>query len=372
MRRRFSDDQVRRLRGRAQCLDPRDAAASVVDVAVRTAGLQDQDRRAAALEVRARSVGLLAEDVRAAREVDRTIVRTWLQRGTLHVVATDDLAWLQSLVVPVTLAAARTRGSHLGIDDGTAERAFDLIESALQPGEPRTRGELVALLRSELRADLSDQAYQHLVRRAGAAGVVCFGPDRGKEPTHVLQGTWVRVSPPPPRDEALVLLVRRHLAAYAPARPEDVATWSGVRITDVRRGWAEVAAELVEVETSLGPMWIGERDLDERGDRRRPTWLRLLPDFDTALLGYRGRELLVDPEHARELFPGGGMILATVVVDGRAVGRWRLARRGRRANIEVAIWERLDRRTSALLEKEVADIGRYAAITATLDLVTGE
>src|SRR5919202_160971 len=90
----LSADQVRRLCLRAQRLDPRPAAAGVAQVVREVCGVQAQDPAAAALAVRARGAGLTAAGVERARVEERSVVRTWCMRGTLHLVATEDLGWL--------------------------------------------------------------------------------------------------------------------------------------------------------------------------------------------------------------------------------------------------------------------------------------
>src|SRR5712691_1400442 len=111
----LSNDQVRLLRLRAQRLTPRsrDTISDVALLVKELCGIQAQDARAAALALRVRSAGLVAADVEHARVQERTIIRTWGQRGTLHLLATEDLGWLLPLFGPVFIAASRRRRAEL-------------------------------------------------------------------------------------------------------------------------------------------------------------------------------------------------------------------------------------------------------------------
>jgi hypothetical protein len=192
----LSDDQARLIRCRAQRLDPyeRDAADSVARVVGEVCGVQAQVPRAAALAVRARSSGLRASDVARAREQERSVVRTWCMRGTLHLVAAEDVGWLLSLLGPRFVAAGRRRLAQLGFDEEATARGVRAIRETLSEDGPLTRAELVEEIRRRgVRIAPDSQAgypSSHLVRRAALEGVVCFGPDRDGTETFVLSSVW--------------------------------------------------------------------------------------------------------------------------------------------------------------------------------------
>ena len=177
----LSDDQTRLLRCHAQRLYPeeRDAAAGVAQVVEEICGVQAQVPRAAALAVRARSSGLHSSDVAHAREQERSVVRTWCMRGTLHLVATEDVGWLLSLLGPLFVGAGRHRLARLGLDDDAAAKGVRAIRDELADDGPSTREELVeGIRRRGVRIAADSQAGYHLVRRAALEGVLCFGPRR--------------------------------------------------------------------------------------------------------------------------------------------------------------------------------------------------
>ena len=99
---------LRRARAAAQLLH-RPGAAPVAEVVGRLLAVQAQDLRAARLALRARTTGLTAPDVDAALTAERSVLVTWLMRGTLHLVGRDDYPWLLGLTAPTRLSASRRR-----------------------------------------------------------------------------------------------------------------------------------------------------------------------------------------------------------------------------------------------------------------------
>ncbi len=81
-----------------------------VAVAARLLAVQGQDPRGARLAIRARSgPEARADDVDRALSDDRSLLITWLNRGTLHLVRSEDYPWLHSLTAP-RLMTANARG----------------------------------------------------------------------------------------------------------------------------------------------------------------------------------------------------------------------------------------------------------------------
>jgi len=278
------------MRMAANGLEPR-LEGGVAAVARRLCGVQAQDAAAARLAIRARTVGLVAADVDAEPDV----VRTWGWRGTLHLLAREDVPWVLSLVAEREHRSVASRWRALELDDGVYARARAAIAERLADA-PATRAELREAL-AAAGVDASGQRLPHLVRRAAFEGLL----------HHPLDGTFAALEPlgdPPPRDEAIAELVRRHAEGYGPAGPDDVAAFSGLPKAAVRAAWADSRAPAASDEAS--------------------GWLRLLGAFDPVLLGYRGYEHVVPEEHVRKVWPGGGWIRPVVLVGGVAAGTWRL------------------------------------------------
>ncbi len=334
-----------------------------------TAGLQAQDAAAAALSVRVRSSGLRAVDVERARVEARSVVAMWCMRGTLHLVAAEDHGWLTALFGPVFIAAGSRRLAQLGLTPDATARGVRTIVGALAEHGPLARRALAEQLRAGgIPVEPGSQAVIHLIRRAALEGTVCLGP-RDRDQAYALTADWLGAPVDQPAPEAaLDELARRHLAAFGPVTPEDLAAWSGLPLRGVREAWTRIAGELEEVETPEGPAWTRAADLRRHGraNHDEPA-VRLLPAFDTFLLGYRSRAHVVAPAHARRVHPGGGILRPTVLLDGRAVATWAARTRAGSTRVAVAPFTALrGRGVKAGLAEEVGDVGRFLETTATL------
>jgi Winged helix DNA-binding domain len=371
----LSEDHVRFLRLRAQRLTTQqpDTATSITSIVREMCGIQAQDTSAAPLAVRVRSVGITATDVEYARVQERSVVRTWGPRGTLHLLAAEDLSWLLPLLGPVFVAGSRRRRAELGLDEDTCTRGIRIMRNVLGNHGPSTRAELVKQL-AEHGLHLEGQARPHLLSRAALEGIICLGPDRGAEPTYVLLSDWVDQEH---RGHTLTEaaahaeLTRRYLNAYGPATPEDQSTWSGLPLSKTREAWQHIADDLMEIEAGGSPAWMLKTRagwLDELATSR--AIVRLLPRFDIYLLGYQNRDLSVPPQHAKRINAGGGLLNATVLIDGRAVGTWKSKRLKSHLDIHVEPFGQFAPEALPGLEAEVTDIARFLEVHAKLHTIT--
>lgn len=339
-------DAARRSRQRAQRLVDAPVAAPA-EIVRALFGVQAQDRAAAFLALRARGAAS-AEAVESALSGDRSIVRTWAMRGTLHLLAAEDLPTALAVFGPVFIARDARRMADLGLPPELAERSTQEAVAVLAEHGPLTRHELAHHLRARgIPVAVEGQAAIHVVGRAALAGVLVECGTRGRD---IL---YAPLDPRslPDRDAALAELARRHLAAHAPASMADFAAWTGLPAAGVRRGWE--AAHGPAAGTFGGPPASPSEPLP-------PGPVRLLPAFDEWLLGWASREGVVAAAHARAVAPGGGIIRPVAVADGRVVATWRLDRRRRRVVVEPL--GRLRREVRAGLRGESSAVGDFLGV----------
>jgi Winged helix DNA-binding domain len=356
------------LRAQAQHLTNGSRVAPRPAVVLReVVGLQSQLLSAAALGLRVRANGLTMRAVTTALTVDRSIARTWLMRGTLHLVASDELRWLLSLLGPASERGSGRRQRELGLDENVMARGIDAIRKILATSGPLTRGEIVErLVRHGIRLDRKSQAPIHLIAAAARRGVCCLGPDTDDgETTYVLLDDWVppATAPMPGPGE----LARRYFRAFGPATLADFAAWSGLPAPMARASVLEAAGDLrqVSVQGQAALMATGQAltaATEARGS------VRLLPAFDTYLLGYKRRDLAVPASLERRLQRGGGWLHPAVLVDGRAVGAWSLRKTGKRADVVVDSVREARPIPRPALEQEVRDVARFLGLEVGLKL----
>lgn len=322
--RSVSADEVRWLRVRAQGLAG-DASGSVADAVRAAAAVQAQAAGPARLQIRSRTQGLRAADVDAA-VAERAVVRTWLMRGTIHMVAADDLRPFLSVLGPVNLAAGRRRREQLGLTEALCARAVDALQEVLAGGRALTRAEIVAELADHgVVIDLKTQQPPHLLAFAANSALICRGPDAVRdEPTYVLLDEWLKPSDAasPDRARALQRLAERYFTAYGPATAVDLAAWSGLPAADANAAFDLVRDSLDDVGYDDQRLFV--RRGAEPAPPERPH--SLLARFDPYLLGHRSRELILDPAFAKLVNAGGGMIAQTMLNAGRVVGTWKPGR----------------------------------------------
>ena len=344
------------LRAAAQLLHRPSTAGDPADVARETAGIQAQDLRAGRLGFRARSARLRAAAVDRARIEERSIVRTWAMRSTMHLLATEDIGWVLPLFDPGLAADSRRRLGQLGLDANSQSRALEAIERALEADGYLGRTELVERL-GQVGIEIDAARRVHLFRLATGEGLAILGPDRGAETLLALASDWVGERPPHDRDAAVTELARRYLRAFGPATEADFAGWSGLPLRDVRAGLGRIAAELVEVRVGEQRAWT------LRGAARHPRGriVRLLPAWDNYLMGHRDRDFIAGPERWPTVMPGGGLIRPTILVDGVAVGTWSVRRKGREIRVDLDPFEELNDEITAATREEIQDVERFEA-----------
>lgn len=325
----ITDVAARLIRLRANRLDRavgRTGVAAVTDVVRGICGVQAQSWPAAALAIRARTPASTRADVDAALVEQRSIVRGWFMRGTLHALPAEDVGWILRLLGPSMIAATGRRYRELGLSEATRERASEIIERALRSDGPLTRREIgERLVNDGLPITTAGQHVFHLIRMAGLEGRLCYGPERDGVETWVAMTDWLDATPDPTFADpgALGELARRYLRGYGPATPADFAKWSGLALPTARAAFHEIGQDLAEVRvdgelaSALGELHAPPAATGE---------VRLLGEFDPYLLGYRSRSLIVDDRFAHAIHPGGGVLRPTIIRDGWAVGTWRLDR----------------------------------------------
>ena len=284
-------------------------------VAERLLAVQGQDPRGARLAVRARTRGVSARDVDRALSEERSLLITWLNRGTLHLVRSEDYRWLHALTTPPLMTSSARRLRQEGVSSENAEKGVRTIERALVEEGPLPRTQLRERLD---RADVptQGQALVHLLFLATLRGIAVRGPMAGKEHAYVLVRDWLGEQDPVDRDAALSELARRYLVGHAPASDRDLARWAGLPLRDARTGLAAIASELVEREDGL----LELKSTPAPGPLPPP---RLLGAFDPLLLGWISREEVVGPH--KILVTMNGIFKPFALVGGRAVSTWRLA-----------------------------------------------
>jgi hypothetical protein len=342
--RRGPGDEVLRARLTAQLLSG-PPAPSALAATRHLLAVQGQDGRGLRLAMRVRSLTRHASEIDRALTHDRSLIVTWVNRGTLHLIAAEDEPLLHLLTTPQLQTGVAYALRREQVDAATAERGVSLICDALGADGPMTRAQLRERLeRAGIR--VAGQAIVHLLFKATIDGHIVRGPVLDGEHAFVLAEDWLGPRPTLDRDTALAELTRRYLIGHGPASERDLAKWAQLPLRDVRRGLAAVARDLTQGADGL-------IDLARRSAPEPLPLPRLLGPFDPLLLGWATRGFII-PE-AGHVVTTNGIFKAVVLVDGQAAGTW-IAPGGRP---DLTLWHAPSRRVARALQQEADAVQRY-------------
>jgi hypothetical protein len=313
------------------------------------------------LALRARVDGLTVDAIDRLRIDQRSVVRTWGMRSTLHLLPTADLEWMLATLDPANLKAAwRWLEKRAGLDRTRSAAMLEAACALLQAHGPLPRRELMARVSEVVGFDTQPAAAGAMLL-GGLLGRICFGPDRGSKPTYAALDHWLGQPIDISRSPELTRLARSFLTGYGPAGPRDLAAWWGMPISQARAAWENLKDELTVVE-------VDGENLSELKGASTPEIahsVRLIPAFDTYLLGYDRRDFAVPRGLQGQVFHGG-QIAPVILVDGLAVGTWRYAQHAGKIRINATPFSEFSSPVREGIAAEAEDIGRFYGLKQDL------
>jgi hypothetical protein len=315
MRIAVADDVARGRLTSQQVAEP--AFRTPADVVSHLGAVQAQDYAAMKWAIGLRLPQATDADIERALSAAQ-IVRTWPMRGTLHVVAAEDIHWMLALCAPRTITRAAARHRQLQLDDATLRRSLNVLTASLAGGKQRTRAEIAGALERDGITTIG-QRLIHIIQHAALSGVVCHGPRRGKQFTFTLLDEWVPAPKLRARSDAIVELTRRYFVSHGPASVRDFAWWSGLTVADARAGIEGLGSQLTRAEWGGQSYWF-DPDITP-AETKNACWL--LPAFDEYIVAYTDRSAVSARLGDTPLSRRGGMLDPVVVIDGQVVATWK-------------------------------------------------
>jgi len=298
------------------------------------------------------------------------IVRTHALRPTWHFLAPDELRWIEALTGPRVRRANDAVGRRrLGLSRADFGRTNEIIRAALADGG--------ALTRNELRSRLADagvpfrdpNAVGHIIMNAELDGLICSGPRRGKQFTYQLVDERIPSAGDVSASEALCQLTVRYFSSHGPALVHDMAWWSGLTVTDVRRG-IELAGEALEQRTIDGKPYVAAADGFEPAKVLEPQIL-LLSNYDEYLGSYADYSPIFDVSLPKVRTVAGVLGGHIVVRDGLVVGGWRRSIASDRATANVTLLKPFTPAERSALEAATEGWARFLGLGRELRVSTG-
>ena len=366
---RLTWPQVLGWRSARQRLAPRAARAERLEVVARVGGLHAQVMASAELEWWARLEDPAREDLAAALWEDRSLVKTWAMRGTLHVLPAEELGLWCAALTPLDgrqLAPGVLR--RIGVSREEADAVAAAIPEALD-GAELTREELAGAVarlagRPALRERILGQYGDQLLKPPAFRGELCFAPSQGAKVRFTHPRTWLGA--PVPRidpEEAGRELARRHLGAYGPASPAELGRWTGTTAAQGRAWLASLGpGELVDADvegTSLVCLAADAAAL-EAAEPPAPEAVSLLPAYDVHTIGTaKDAEATIPAARRARVWQSAGRVLPVILAGGRMAGTWRHERRGARLRVELSPWDPLGAGARAAAEAEAERLAAF-------------
>jgi hypothetical protein len=335
-------------------------------------GAHAQVLSAAELSVGLRIAGSTREDVRRALWTDRSLVKTFGPRGTVHLLPTEDLPMWTAALSAIPWAGG-VFAQDVRMTPEQTEQVIEAISLALSDAE-LTVDELTEAVVDKAGAwagDLVMPAFQDFWPRwrqattlAANRGVLCFGASRGRKVTYTNPHRWLPGFRPAEPESALKALVTRYLDAYGPATPQQFARWLSAPIS-----WATAlfkSLDLLEVQLDGTTAWLSTNTpaTEVKG-------VRLLPYFDAYTVGCHPRELLF-PGRAwdRALARGQAGNYPVLLIDGTVKGVWHQRRSGRKIAVTVEPFGKLTAGQKRELDDQVTRVGEILEGAPTLAIGT--
>jgi uncharacterized protein YcaQ len=356
--------QVAGWRQRRHHLDQRAPRAEMLAVTSRIAGLHAQVMSSAEQTLWARVDGFERSAVADALWRDRTLVKTWAMRGTLHLLPAAEL--------PLWQAGQSTRRAYEG---GAWQRGFDItadeieamlaaVRTALE-GRTLSREALAdevaritgsAKLGSQLRS-----GWGSVLKPAAYRGSLCFAQSDGQRVRFTRPDTWLGTWSEHDPEAAVLETARRFIAAAGPVTREDYARWWGVQPAEGGRVLRRLGDELVPVEVEGDAAWVLAKQADEIGESAPVPSVRLLPAFDQyVVMATRHAERLMPGPFKDRVYRPQGWLSPVVLVDGRMAGVWRQEAKGRRLLVTVEPFAKLGPRATRGVAEEAERLAAWS------------
>jgi hypothetical protein len=353
------------------CLSRRANVPDPAYIVSRICGAQAQVMSAAEMSIGTRVEDMTASHVRHALLKERRIIKTWAMRGTLHLLAAEDLPLYISALGHHLKESVASWLDRRGLDHRASDKISEAILDALEAG-PLTRKELASGVCGLLGTQATkwiEHSWGGVVKCTAFEGHVCFGPTLGNETTYVRVDKWLRDSSQDssnpaririPQNEASMELIRRYLRAYGPADMRDYCAWSGLRAREAKGPWQALRGELVPVNVDGRNLWLLSEDVDAlKATKTEPNIVRLLPNFDSYLLAHRNKDHIVYRDYYKQIYRSAGWIAPVILANGEAIGTWSCRRKRNRIQIELTSFKPLAPGVCNMAKAEAKDLGRF-------------
>ena len=264
------------------------------------------------------------------------LIRTHVLRPTWHLAAASTLPLLLQLSASRIWSAARRTWARRGINEALFKKCFAVFRKALKGGRSLTRTELVAALKKSGIQLEGENAIAHVLMAAELQELLCSGPDKGKKTTYALYKDRVPETALLSRAQALGQLAATYCKSRGPVTVDDFSWWSGLTLTEARKGVALAGAQLQSEQADRKTYWWGRQQPEPASIPRA----LLLPAFDELLIAYRDRSLWMESHMRSGVISSNGIFWPVVLLNGKVAGLWKQTEKKQQLEITVQWFKR--------------------------------
>ncbi len=294
------------------------------DVVAWLGAVQSQDLVASLHAIGLRIPGSTEPEIETAI-AQRTIVRTWPMRSTIHLLPAEDALWITRLLGPRQNKKGASIYRKLTLTDSILGQAGEVLRECLA-ATPKDRAEIYAALEKAGIATNEGKGL-HIIKYWGQEGLLCIAPRSGKQHTFALLETWVKHNPIASSEEGFSILAERYFRSHGPATLKDFMWWTGATKTEASKGLDSVR-HLFNTQTIDGQEYFFSPITNlPTLDKNKAI---LLPAFDEYTIAYADRSAVIDTEDMKKVYYG---INPNIVINGQVVGTWKRVFKGRTAHI---------------------------------------
>ena len=248
------------------------------------------------------------------------IIRLHLMRGTWQLVSAEDYWPFIELCSHKAIAVTKgwMSSNKISIPDDELMAVRDILAQTASDKGSVTKEDFVLVL-AEKDIQMDDHRLSYHIRMAEMTGTLCSGDLLPMKATYALTANKVKPSAKIDRDEALMTFTRKYFQSHQPATLEDFVWWSGLNISDCRRG-VDLLGDYIHVEKWKGWDFYLTDDCRTRGFRKGR--FLLIPPYDEYLIGYKSRDIVLPPEHRHHAHNNSGIFQPVIAYDGKICGNW--------------------------------------------------
>jgi len=307
--------------------------------------------------------GSKADDVEKAIR-DRKIIRTWPMRGTLHYVTSEDARWMIQLLVPRVIRRMSYYFKQLELTDDVFSKARKLITKELEGGKSITRPTFYKLL-EENNISTKEQRGLFILGRFAGESLICFGSKEGKQQTFVLMDEWIPNQKTIESEEAIAEITLRYFTSHGPAQIIDLAWWSGLTNTEVKKGIELNKGKLLEKKIGDRTFYMSVKLPDVK---QNESSIMLLPAYDEFTIAYKDRSDLRGSGGVPEIKINDGFF-SMIAKNGKIIGSWRKEIRKGKVIIQCRIHEDLSEKDMRDLKKSAEDYSEFYNIDCVIEQI---